>query len=98
MSDLRTELEALAHRWETIPALRKGPSAYELRAILAAHPDNTTTEWGTGEGADLMTWRDRGQAERQSASATKSSDGGKTWKHTSPPVVSRQVTPWEREA
>lgn len=71
-------------------------------AILAAGwtkpRTDITVEWGTGEGTELMRWRDRGQAERQSASATKSSDGGKTWQHTNPPIVSRIVTEWEPTA
>ena len=67
-----------------------------LDAILAANPGpDTVTEWGTGEGSERMSWRDREQAYRQSASATKSSDGGKTWHNTNPPVVSREVTPWK---
>lgn len=67
------------------------------RAVLAALEGAGHVEWGTGEGVKLMTWRDRGQAERQSASATRSTDGGKTWQHTNPHVVSRIVGPWEAQ-
>ena len=75
------------------------PEYYDrlARAVLAAISQAGTVEWATGEGLGLITWRDRAQAERQSASATKSYDRGATWQHTNPPVVSRVTFPWERD-
>lgn len=82
---------------ESIVGMRSSKGSFathQARAVLAALEGAGHVEWGTGEGVKLMTWRDRGQAERQSASATKSTDGGKTWQHTNPPVVSRITGPW----
>lgn len=75
------------------------PSAYpHLAAAALAAADKAatiTTEWGTGLGDEVMIWKDRAQAERQSAGATATYDQGKTWVHTNPPVAFRTLTEWK---
>ncbi|WP_427017845.1 hypothetical protein ACQCSX_04320 [Pseudarthrobacter sp. P1] len=84
---LRQALEELCHRWETVPALRKGTAATDLRVILAANPaPDTSAEWGVRRDADSAVYS-RERAEQIIEIQRK--------RKLHSVLIRREVCPWE---
>lgn len=92
MSDnLREALEELAAKWE---AAGFPPKATELRAQIAAHPDETTTQWGRGWETEGKRGVEPRKSKESALNQIELRDGVLVYRKVTPWKVECRVTPW----
>ena len=102
MSDLRTELKALADRWGQMDEVGFTAASFILNSIIDANPDNTTTEWGVRWAGDDDVTEYQPSDKTSVVNAFTADIAWARRNHIKTPpkgeLVARQVTSWEPQS